>query len=82
LKTKKATNNKDADAKYNKKITELEKENTALEKRIDGAGKTKTSMWYNFKKDFNRDMDKLGEHIKNIDFKSKNIFDNNYLLLT
>ena len=50
-------------------ILALEKENMELKQRIATSGKTNTSMWYAFKRDFNRDMDKLGQGIKDIGFK-------------
>jgi hypothetical protein len=70
LKTKKISHDKETDATYDKKVLALEKQNSELKKRISSSGKTKTNAWYSFKEDFKRDMDKLVENIKDIEFKN------------
>ena len=67
LKTKKANDNKEVKEKYDKKVLALEQKNNDLKKKIEGCSKTKTSTWTSFKREFNRDMDKLGNEIKKIE---------------
>jgi len=68
LKTKKSNESKEMKEKYDKKVLALEKKNNELKKKIESSDKTKTSMWTSFKREFNRDMDKLGDEIKSIGF--------------
>lgn len=71
LKTKKSSENKETKEKYDKKVLALEQKNNELKKKIESSDNTKTSMWTSFKREFNKDMDKLGDDIKNIGFDDK-----------
>lgn len=66
LKAKKASDNKETNEKYNKKVAALEVKNTELKDKIDRCNETKTSMWTAFKKEFNHDMEELGKAFKDI----------------
>ena len=66
LKAKKASDNKETNEKYNKKVAALQVKNTELKDKIDRCDETKTSMWTSFKKEFNHDMEELGKAFKDI----------------
>jgi cytochrome c biogenesis factor len=66
LKAKKASENKETKAKYDKKVVALEQKNNELKKRMDGSASTETSAWTKFKREFNHDMTELGHSIKDI----------------
>lgn len=66
LKLKKIKESKSVKTKYNSKVAILEEKNEALRKKIMEAGKTKTTAWSLFKKEFNHDMDELGLAIKDL----------------
>jgi DNA anti-recombination protein RmuC len=57
---------KDAKADYNKKIAELEQQNSDMKKRMDDYKSDGRENWENFKTEFNNDMNKLGEAFKNL----------------
>ncbi|MGN6493152.1 MAG: hypothetical protein ACTHLE_14225 [Agriterribacter sp.] len=56
----------DLKKKYDKKITALQEKNNKLQKQIDESANTKTTKWTEFKREFNQDMNKLTDAIKNI----------------
>jgi TolA-binding protein len=56
---------------YKNRIEELEKQNRELQYRIDAYDKSHTD-WEKFKREFNHDMDELGEALKNITVNNKN----------
>lgn len=56
---------------YKNRIEELEKQNRELQNRIDAYDKSHTD-WEKFKREFNHDMDELGEALKNITVNNKN----------
>lgn len=56
LKARKIAERKDATEAYNSKVLDLEKENNALQTKINAASTTKTDMWSRFKMEFTHDM--------------------------
>jgi len=56
---------------YKNRIEELELQNRELQNRIDAYDKSHTD-WEKFKREFNHDMDELGEALKNITVNNKN----------
>ena len=56
---------------YKNRIEELEQQNRELQNRIDAYDKSHTD-WEKFKREFNHDMDELGEALKNITVNNKN----------
>lgn len=56
----------DAKNEYNQKINELEKKNTDLKKRIADYQENGKDNWETFKKEFNHDMDELGNAFGNL----------------
>ena len=66
LKTKKIKEGKEVKQKYDKKVLSLEQKNNKLEKEIRESEHTKSNMWSSFKREFNHDMDELGQAIKDI----------------
>jgi hypothetical protein len=65
LKEKKAAKGNVMDPVYQQQITDLEIKNIGLQKRIDDYEKY-NSNWEEFKRDFTREMDELGESLKGI----------------
>jgi hypothetical protein len=72
LKTKHIKEDKKVNAKYNEKVLSLEQKNNALQKEIHESRHTKTDMWSSFKREFNHDMDELGQAFKDIGVNNKN----------
>jgi hypothetical protein len=66
LKARKAKDIKQVKTDYDKNVMELESKNNDLNKRIEGSGSTETSKWSAFKREFNHDMDELGQAFKDI----------------
>ncbi len=67
LKAKKSdATDKDARARYDKRVLALEQRNIELKKKLDGASTVKTSNWPSFKREFNHDMEEFGSAFKNI----------------
>lgn len=66
LKAKKSNDNEEIKKKYDKKVLTLEKKNNELKNKIRKADGTKTSMWASFKREFNHEMDKLGDAFKDM----------------
>jgi hypothetical protein len=66
LKAKKSTNTKEVKESYDKRVVTLEQKNNNLKMKISGSSKVKTSEWSSFKRDFNHDMDELGQAIKDV----------------
>jgi len=66
LKAKKASDKKEDNEKYNKKVLALEKKNNVLKNKIEACDNTKTSMWPAFKREFKHDADELGHAFKDI----------------
>jgi phage host-nuclease inhibitor protein Gam len=60
----------DAKNEYNQKINELEKKNTDLKKRIADYQENGKDNWESFKKEFNHDMDELGNAFSNLTKKN------------
>ena len=56
---------------YKNRILELEQQNRDLQNRIDAYDKSHTD-WQKFKREFNHDMDELGDALKNITVNNKN----------
>lgn len=56
---------------YKNRILELEQQNRDLQNRIDAYDKSHTD-WEKFKREFNSDMDELGNALKNITVNNKN----------
>ena len=67
LKTKKNQVKKEKLINYENKIKELEKKNNELRKKIVVNYKDEgVNKWESFKKEFNHDMDELGQSLKNL----------------
>ena len=67
LKTKKSTDTKEVKERYDERVLTLEQKNDDLKKKINSTSKVKTSEWALFKREFNLNMDELGQAIKDID---------------
>src|SRR5690606_28025578 len=61
---------KEAKIEYEKAVADLEAKNNAMKAKIEKVKDEETSDWESFKKEFNHDMDELGEALK--DFNKKN----------
>lgn len=72
LKEKKQADNKITKDDYDKKVMALEEKNTALKLKVKEADNTKTSRWTSFKKEFNRDLDEIGQAFKDLTVDNKN----------
>jgi hypothetical protein len=70
LKTEKKSIDKEIEKKYKEKILALEQKNDKLKKKLENSGKTKTTMWTSFKKEFNFEMEELGQAIKDFGIDS------------
>jgi hypothetical protein len=55
-----------AKADYKNEIAAIEKKNTDLKKKMDDYKADGQDQWQNFKTEFNRDMDELGNAFKNL----------------
>ena len=71
LKTKKKSSGKSLDATYTKSIEALEQRNKDLNARLMAYDKGQSD-WDSFKREFNHDMDELGNALKNITVNNKN----------
>ncbi|MBK9449454.1 MAG: hypothetical protein IPN95_08570 [Bacteroidetes bacterium] len=65
LRDKKAAKGNIMDPVYAQQIVDLEHKNTAMQNRIDDYEKYNSS-WEEFKRDFTREMDELGESLKGV----------------
>lgn len=59
------------DAAYSKKIDSLEEKNRELKRRMDAYEKSQSD-WETFKREFNHDMDELGNALKDLTVDNKN----------
>lgn len=66
-----AKDKKEVLAEKTAKINELELQNADLEAKNDAYNADESSNWENFKAEFKRDMDQLGESIRNLTNKDK-----------
>ncbi|MBK8567084.1 MAG: hypothetical protein IPN76_28095 [Saprospiraceae bacterium] len=71
LKLKIANEKKDVKADYDKKITELEQKNRDLKMKMDNYNDEGKEKWESFKREFNHDMDELGNALKGITVNDK-----------
>ncbi|MBK7336847.1 MAG: hypothetical protein IPJ00_12050 [Saprospirales bacterium] len=71
LKVKMKKSGKSMDALYADKINALEQKNKDLKTRMDNYEQNKTE-WQAFKREFNRDMDELGQALKDFSVDNKN----------
>ena len=71
LKLKMKKSGKNMDALYADKINALEQKNKDLKTRMDNYEQNKTE-WQAFKREFNRDMDELGQALKDFSVDNKN----------
>jgi len=70
FKDRRSTTESKFDALYTEKLNKLEQQNMYMKARIDNYEKTQSN-WTFFKRDFNRDMDELGQALKNITVDNK-----------
>ncbi len=61
--------NRELNDAYRKKIGILEERNSELRKKIDTYQAENKDKWENFKREFNRDINELGESLKNFDLE-------------
>jgi t-SNARE complex subunit (syntaxin) len=66
FKAKIAKGKKSAGDKYEAKINDLEKKNKDLRKRLDDFIDESGDAWASFKREFNHDMDEIGNSLKDI----------------
>ena len=66
LKARKSNDTKEVKRKYDQKVIAIETKNDELQRKIDSSGTTETSKWSSFKREFNHDMDELGQAFKDI----------------
>ena len=71
IREKMKTSGKAPDAIYQTKIDLLEQQNKNMTARIEAYTKTQSD-WEEFKREFNHDMDQLGEALKDITVNNKN----------
>ena len=62
---------RDARYDYNKKIANLEKKNSDMQKRMNDYREEGKEKWELFKADFNRSMDEMGEELKELNQKTQ-----------
>lgn len=55
---------------YKKKVSDLEKKNTDMKKRLDEYKAEGKEGWENFKAEFNHDMDEIGNAMKDLTIKN------------
>jgi hypothetical protein len=65
-----AIQKKDAKAEYSERINELEKKNSDFKKKLDEYQETSKDKWVAFKAEFSRDMDELGNALKDLTIKN------------
>lgn len=61
---------KTIDSEYQKKIVELEMKNKEIKSKLEMYKNDANSDWQSFKKEYNRDMEDLGESLKNFTVKN------------
>jgi len=66
LNAKAANQKPSTKAEYELKIAELNKKNSDMKLKLAGFDTRNQSEWAQFKRDFNRDMDELGQAFKNL----------------
>lgn len=71
LREKMKTSGKAPDAIYQTKIDMIEQQNKNMTARIEAYTKTQSD-WEEFKREFNHDMDQLGEALKDLTVNNKN----------
>ena len=59
------------DAKYVESVDALEQKNKDLKNRMDAYGANTQSDWDSFKREFNHDMDALGQAFKDLTVNNK-----------
>ena len=71
LKLKMQKTGKSVDAKYQKNIDILEQKNKDLKVKVDTYKNDANSDWQSFKREFNHDMDEIGQAFKNVTVDNK-----------
>lgn len=71
LKNKIKKSGKSFDAIYERKIDALEQQNKDMKARVDAYEKTGKSEWESFKREFNHDMDELGNALRDLTVDNK-----------
>lgn len=66
LKANKAQLKKEAKADYDKKIKDIEEKNSALRIKMNEYKEEGNDKWESFKREFNHDMDELGQSLKDL----------------
>jgi DNA anti-recombination protein RmuC len=66
FKTKVENGKKATREKYSAKISDLERRNKELQKRLDEFNDENGEKWTSFKREFNHDMDEIGNSLKDI----------------
>lgn len=61
-----ADDKKSARDKYGSKISELERQNKELQTRLDGFNDDNGEKWASFKREFNNDMDEVGNSLEDM----------------
>jgi peptidoglycan hydrolase CwlO-like protein len=72
LKLKIKKTGKDIDKAYQKNIDAMEQKNKELKNKIDSYQNDVNSDWKSFKREFNHDMDELGQSLKHFTVNNKN----------
>jgi hypothetical protein len=72
LKAKMKKTGKSIDAKYQKNIEVLEQKNKDLKVKIDAYKNDANADWQSFRREFNHDMDEIGQALKNLTVDNKN----------
>lgn len=72
LKLKIKKTGKDIDKAYQKNIDTIEQKNKNLKAKMDSYKNDVNSDWQSFKREFNHDMDELGQSLKNFTVNNKN----------
>jgi peptidoglycan hydrolase CwlO-like protein len=72
LKLKIKKTGKDIDKAYQKNIDAMEQKNKELKNKIDSYQNDVNSDWKSFKREFNYDMDELGQSLKDFTVNNKN----------
>lgn len=70
MKTDLKKTGKTIDSEYQKKIVELEMKNKEIKNKLEMYKNDANSDWQSFKKEYNRDMEDLGESLKNFTVKN------------
>ncbi len=71
LKAKMKKTGKTIDEEYAKKIKELEEKNKEIKLKVESYKNDAKSDWKSFKEEYNRDMDELGQALKNLTVDNK-----------